>query len=68
MEYWLTKAVFASGLTFEVAADWFAEVLADDAHEGPGEEDDHAALVEQLEEPVVDITLIEPQVLGDVTH
>ena len=68
MVYWLTKAVLASGLTFEVAADWFAEVLADDAHEGPGEEDDHAALVEQLEEPVVNVALIESQVLGDVTH
>ena len=60
--------MFASGLTFEVAADWFAEVLADDTHQGPGEEDDHAALVEQLEEPVVNVALIEPQVLGDVTH
>ena len=59
MEYWLTKAVLASGLTFEVAADWFAEVLADDAHEGAGEEDDDAALVEELEEPVVDVTLVE---------
>lgn len=33
--------------------------LADDAHEGAGEEDDDAALVEELEEPVVDVTLVE---------
>ena len=51
----------------EVTTDGFTKVLAEDAHHGPGEEDDDAALVEQLEQPVVDVPLVELQVLGDIT-
>ena len=51
----------------EVTTNGFAEVLAYDAHEGSGEEDDDAALVEQLEQPVVDVPLVELQVLGNIT-
>jgi hypothetical protein len=39
-----------------------------DWHQRPREEDDHTALVEQLEEPIVDIPFVEPQILSDVTH
>jgi hypothetical protein len=39
-----------------------------DWHQRPREEDDHAALVEKLEEPVVDVAFVEPQILSDVTH
>ncbi len=46
----------------EITTDGFAEVLAEDAHHGPGEEEDNAALVEELEHPIVDVCFIELKV------
>ena len=52
----------------EVTTDGFAKVLAEDAHHGPGEKEDDAALVEELEHPVVDVRLVELKVFGNVTQ
>jgi hypothetical protein len=44
---------------FEVATDWLSKVLADDSHQRSGEEDDHASFVEELEQPIVNVTFVE---------
>ena len=54
--------------TFEVTADRLAKVLAEDSHHGAGQKDDNAALVEELEHPVVDCRLVKVAVLANVTQ
>ena len=67
MQQFEKPAKFKRGpLCLEVAVDGLPEVLRHDAHHAPGEEDDDAQWVEQLEDIVVDVDLLELEVLGDV--
>ena len=48
--------------------DGFSEILTEDADHGADEEHDGAAFVVQLEDPVVNVRLVELQILDDVTE
>ena len=48
--------------------DGFSKILTEDADHGADEEDDGAAFVVQLEDPVVNVRLVELQILDDVTE
>ena len=45
--------------SFEVATDRLSEVLADDSDQRSGQEDDDASFVKELEEPIVNVPLVE---------
>ena len=50
--------------TAEIAVDGIPKVLAEESHHGADEVDESAALVEELEVPVVDVDLV----YGEVAH
>ena len=52
----------------EKQPDWVTKVLGGDSHGGTQHADDGAALVEELEGPVVDVGLIELEVVGEIAE
>merc|ERR1719266_2557249 len=52
----------------ELAADGVTKVLGGNAHCGTEHADDGAALVEELEGPVVDVGLIKLEVVGEIAE